>query len=173
MPPPLPRAVNGNSFAALECNRYTNYGNRGTLAAVMSMSVRWPFVYASVLMALGSGGIASADDLSPEQARAFVVDKLFDYTCFDGTTGMVRIFSDGSVVGTIKSGQGETRFTALPEGTIRVDEQSMCAHLAGSPLATCFQVEKLDYRSFRGSLAVLSSAYCDFYQRNPRSDEQD
>ena len=110
MPPPLPRAVNGNSFAALECNRYTNYGNRGTLAAVMSMSVRWPFVYASVLMALGSGGIASADDLSPEQARAFVVDKLFDYTCFDGTTGMVRIFSDGSVVGTITSGQRTAKF---------------------------------------------------------------
>ena len=75
------------------------------------MSVRWPFVYASVLMTLGSGGIAAAEDLSPEQARAFVVDKLFDYTCFDGTAGMVRIFSDGSVVGTIRSGQGETRFT--------------------------------------------------------------
>jgi hypothetical protein len=137
------------------------------------MSVRWPFVYASVLMALGSGGIAAAEDLSPEQARAFVVDKLFDYICFDGTAGMVRIFSDGSVVGTIRSGQGETRFTALPEGTIRVDEQSMCAHLAGSPFATCFQVEKLDYRSFRGSIAGLSSAYCDFYQRNPPSDERD
>ena len=137
------------------------------------MSVRWPFVYASVLMALGLGGIAAAEDLSPEQARAFVADKLFDYTCFDGTTGMVRIFSDGSVVGAIRGGQGEMRFTTLPEGTIRVDEQSMCAHLAGSPLTTCFQLEKLDYRSFRGSLAVLSSAYCDFYQRNPRSDEQD
>ena len=72
------------------------------------MSVRWLFVYASVLMALGSGGIAAAEDLSPEQARAFVVDKLFDYTCFDGTTGMVRIFSDGSVVGTIRGGQGES-----------------------------------------------------------------
>jgi hypothetical protein len=86
---------------------------------------------------------------------------------------MVRIFSDGSVVGTIRSGQGETRFTALPEGTIRVDEQSMCAYLAGSPFATCFQVEKFDYRSFRGSIAGLSSAYCDFYQRNPPSDERD
>ena len=78
------------------------------------MSVRWPFVYASVLMTLGSGGIAAAEDLSPEQARAFVVDKLFDYTCFDGTAGMVRIFSDGSVVGTIRGRQSETRFTALP-----------------------------------------------------------
>jgi hypothetical protein len=112
-------------------------------------------------MALGSGGIAAAEDLSPEQARAFVVNKLFDYTCFDGTTGMVRIYSDGSVVGTIRSGQGETRFTALPEGTIRIDERSMCAHLAGSPLPTCFQVEKLDYRSFRGAIPAAMSGISD------------
>ena len=40
-------------------------------------------------------------------------------------------------------------------------------------IATCFQVERFDYRSFRGSIAGLSSAYCDFYQRNPPSDERD
>ena len=58
---------------------------------------------------------------------------------------------------------------ALPAGTIRVDGGSMCAHLAGLPFTPCFRVEKIDYRSFRGSLAGLSFAYCDFYQRNPRS----
>jgi hypothetical protein len=45
----------------------------------------------------------------------------------------------------------------------------MCAHLSGMPFTPCFRVEKIDYRSFRGSLAGLSFAYCDFYQRNPRS----
>jgi hypothetical protein len=45
----------------------------------------------------------------------------------------------------------------------------MCAHLAGLPFTPCFRVEKIDYRSFRGSLSGLSFAYCDFYQRNPRS----
>jgi hypothetical protein len=30
-------------------------------------------------------------------------------------------------------------------------------------------VEKLDYRSFRGSISGLSFAYCDFYQHNPRA----
>jgi hypothetical protein len=45
----------------------------------------------------------------------------------------------------------------------------MCAHLAGLPFTPCFRVEKIDYRSFRGSLAGLGFAYCDFYQRNPRS----
>jgi hypothetical protein len=136
-----------------------------------SMSGRWSLVCASVLTAglLGLGqGIA--EELGPEQARAFVVGKLFAYTCFEGTSGMGRIYSDGSVVGTIKiHGQGQTRFAALPAGTIRVDGGSMCAHLAGLPFTPCFRVEKIDYRSFRGSLSGLSFAYCDFYQRNPRS----
>ena len=33
----------------------------------------------------------------------------------------------------------------------------------------CFRVEKMDYRSFRGSISGLGFAYCDFYQRNPRT----
>jgi hypothetical protein len=136
------------------------------------MSVSCPFVYASVLTAglLGSRGIAAAEELGPEQARAFVVGKLFAFTCFEGTTGMGRILSDGSVVGTIRiRGQGETRFATLPTGTIRIDGQSMCAHLAGLSFTPCFRVERINYRSFRGSLSGLSFAYCDFYQLNPRS----
>ncbi len=139
------------------------------------MSVRWSLVCASgvtagvlgLLLGLGQG---IAEELAPEQARAFVVGKLFAYTCFEGTSGMGRIYSDGSVVGTIKiRGQGQTRFAALPAGTIRVDGGSMCAHLAGMPFTPCFRVEKIDYRSFRGSLSGLSFAYCDFYQHNPRT----
>jgi len=113
---------------------------------------------------------AIAEDLGPDQARAFVVGKLFDYNCFDGTEGMGRIFSDGSVVGTIRAGgQGQTRFAALPAGTIRVEGTAMCAHLPGSIFQPCFRVQKIDYRSFRGSISGLSFAYCDFRQRNPRS----
>jgi len=113
---------------------------------------------------------AWAEELAPEQARAFVVGKLFAYTCFDGTAGMGRIFNDGSVVGTIRpGGQGEVRFAALPAGTLRVEGTAMCAHLAGLPIQPCFRVEKLDYRSFRGSVSGLGFAYCDFYQHNPRA----
>jgi hypothetical protein len=113
---------------------------------------------------------AVAEELAPEQARAFVVGKLFSYTCFDGTVGMGRIFSDGSVVGTIRpGGQSQMRFAALPAGTIKVSSNAMCAHLAGLPIEPCFRVQKIDYRSFRGSISGLSFAYCDFYQRNPRS----
>jgi hypothetical protein len=124
-------------------------------------------VICAVLLGAGS---ALAEELGPEQARAFVVGKLFAYTCFDGTSGIGRIFSDGSVVGTIKPrGEGQTRFAALPAGTIKVSGAAMCAHLSGLPIEPCFRVQKLDYRSFRGSISGLSFAYCDFYQRNPRT----
>jgi len=114
---------------------------------------------------------ARAEELGPEQARAFVVGKLFSYTCFDGTAGMGRVFADGSVVGTIRpGGQGPLRFATLPAGTLRVTGSAMCAHLAGLPIEPCFRVQKLDYKSFRGSIAGLSFAYCDFYQHNPRGE---
>src|ERR1700761_3777923 len=118
------------------------------------------------------GAIAArAEELNPEQARAFVAGKLFSYTCFDGTVGMGRIFADGSVVGTIRpGGRGEMRFANLPPGTLRVEGSSMCAHLSGMMLTPCFRVEKIDYRRFRGSISGLGFAYCDFAQHNPRAE---
>jgi hypothetical protein len=135
------------------------------------MSLRVAVVSACLLGAGTFGvGAAVAEDLAPEQARAFVVGKLFAYNCFEGTSGVGRIFPDGSVVGTIRMrGQGEARFAALPAGTIKVEGTSMCAHLSGLPITPCFRVQKLDYHSFRGSLSGLGFAYCDFYQRNPRT----
>ncbi len=130
------------------------------------MLLRVAVVWACVL------GVTSAvaEELGPEQARTFVVGKLFAYTCFDGTAGVGRIFSDGSVVGTIRpGGRGEVRFATLPAGTIKVDSGAMCAHLSGLPIEPCFKVQKIDYRSFRGSIAGLGFAYCDFYQHNPRA----
>jgi hypothetical protein len=113
---------------------------------------------------------AVAEELGPEQARAFVVGKLFNYKCFDGTAGVGRIFSDGSVVGTVQGpGQRAPHFTALPAGTLKVNGNAVCAHLAGLPIDPCFRLEKISYRSFRGTLRALSFAYCDFSQRNPRT----
>ena len=130
------------------------------------MLMRVAVVCALVLGAASAG----AEELNPDQARAFVVGKLFSYTCFDGTAGMGRVFADGSVVGTIRpGGQGQVRFAALPAGTLQVSGSSMCAHLAGLPIQPCFRVQKLDFRSFRGSIAGLSFAYCDFTQHNPRA----
>jgi hypothetical protein len=115
-------------------------------------------------------GSACAEDLAPEQARAFIAGKLFAYNCFDGTSGMGRIFADGSVIGTIRPpGSRDVRFANLPAGTITITHTSVCAHLPGLPISPCFRVQKMDYRSFRGSIWGLSFAYCDFHQRNPRS----
>ena len=118
-----------------------------------------------------SAAAVEAEELGPEQAKAFVVGKLFAYTCFDGTAGVGRIFADGSVIGTIRpGGRGEMRFANLPAGTIRIDGNSMCAHLSGLPIQPCFRVEKIDYRRFRGSISGLSFAYCDFAQHNARAE---
>jgi hypothetical protein len=113
---------------------------------------------------------AFAEDLSPEQARAFVAGKLFTYNCFDGTTGLGRIFADGSVIGTIHPpGSSQVRFANLPPGTIKVSATAVCAHLPGLPIEPCFRVQKIDYRTFRGSISGLGFAYCDFFQHNPRA----
>jgi hypothetical protein len=130
------------------------------------MSVRLAVVCACVLVASS----AVAEELAPEQARTFVVGKLFQYNCFDGTAGVGRVFADGSVVGTIQPpGSHEVRFANLPPGTIKVTQTSVCAHLSGLPIEPCFKVQRIDYRSFRGSISGLGFAYCDFHQRNPRS----
>lgn len=113
---------------------------------------------------------ASAQELAPEQARTFIAGKLFSYNCFDGTTGMGRIFADGSIIGTVRPPGGtQIRFATLPPGTIKVTATSVCAHLPGLPIDPCFKVQKIDYHSFRGSISGLGFAYCDFQQHNPRA----
>jgi hypothetical protein len=119
---------------------------------------------------LGAGA-AFAEELGPEQARASVAGKLFAYTCFDGTVGVGRILDDGSVIGTIRpGGRGEMRFATLPPNTLRVESGSICAHLSGLPIEPCFRVQKIDYKSFRGSVSGFGFAYCDFQQHNPRAE---
>jgi hypothetical protein len=126
----------------------------------------------AVLLAAAAiiGGSAQAGEiLGPEQAKAFVADKLFSYTCFDGTTGAGRIHADGSVVGSIRvKGQGSSRFVALPTNTIRVNPSAICASVRGLPFSPCFKVEKIDNHTFRGSISGLGFAYCDFKRRGHR-----
>ena len=113
-----------------------------------------------------------AEELAPEQARAFVVGKLFNYTCFDGTAGMGRIFSDGSVVGTVQAPGRKmaNRFTALPPGTIRVAGQFGLRPSGRVPDRSLLQIGEA--RATAASVArlrVLNFAYCDFSQHNPRA----
>ncbi len=124
----------------------------------------------ALVATIGIAGTALAEDLKPEEARRFVAGKLFSYTCFEGTNGAGRIYSDGSVAGTIQiGGRGPVRYVTLPSGTIRISTESICASVRGVPFQPCFNVAKTDPVSFRGSLSGFGFAYCNFTRRNPRT----
>jgi hypothetical protein len=115
-------------------------------------------------------GISAAipAELMPEGAKYFIAGKYFSYRCFDGTTGGGRINADGSVVGTIQpGGSGPTRVVALPVGTVRVQSDSIYASVPGASIQPCFTTQT-DSWSFRGTIAGLGFAYCDFVKRNSR-----
>jgi hypothetical protein len=123
----------------------------------------WPTRLAMVALMLLAAGSAFAESLTPKAARRFVAGKLFAFSCFDGSRGSGRIYGDGSVIGTIEArGAGSARMVSLPAGTLRVSGNAICASLQSMPFEPCFQIEKTDDRSFRGSLSGLGFAYCDF-----------
>ncbi len=119
--------------------------------------------------ALVAAGPAAAEQLNVEAARQFVVGKLFAFNCFEGTHGAGRIYGDGSVAGTVQfGGSGPVRYVTLPAGTVRAQGESVCASVNGLPIQPCFNVDKTDPQSFRGSVSGLRFAYCDFTRRNVR-----
>jgi hypothetical protein len=123
--------------------------------------------FAVAMVALLAAGPASAETMNPDTARRFVAGKLFAYNCFDGTRGAGRIFADGSVVGTIQvRGGGPMKSVWLPAGTLRVKGGTYCASLPGSVIEPCFNLDRTDDQSFRGSVTGLGFfMYCDFTRR--------
>jgi len=110
---------------------------------------------------------ALAGEMKAEEARKFVVGKLFTFTCFEGTRGMGRVYADGSVAGTIQfKGTGPVRFASLPADTLKVKGESVCAKVRGLPIEPCFNLNQTDSKSFRGSVWGLSFAYCDFTRKS-------
>ena len=106
---------------------------------------------------------AVAGEMSAEEARRFVIGKMFNYTCFEGTRGLGRVNADGSVTGSIQfQGSGEVRHAYLPANTLQVRGESVCASLRGLPMQPCFNLERTSANSFRGSVSGLGFAYCDF-----------
>jgi hypothetical protein len=113
---------------------------------------------------------AMAGEMSASEARHFVVGKLFNYTCFEGTRGQGRVLPDGSVVGSIQfQGAGQVRYAMLPANTVQVRGESVCASLRGLPMEPCFNLERIDDKSFRGSISGLGFASCEFTRRNGRT----
>jgi hypothetical protein len=110
---------------------------------------------------------AFAQQMNAREARAFVVGKLFNYQCFEGTRGAGRIMDNGAVAGTIQfRGNGSTRYAMLPHNTIRVVGDRVCASVKGVPFEPCFNLIKTSQNSFRGSVSGMGFAYCDFVRRD-------
>ena len=105
--------------------------------------------------------------MSAQEARHFVIGKVFSYSCFEGTRGQGRVFADGAVVGSIQfQGSGRTHFAALPSGTLRVKGERVCATLRGLPFEPCFNLEKIGNNCFAGSISGLGFASCTFKRRH-------
>jgi hypothetical protein len=119
-----------------------------------------------VLGAVAAGALiapALAGQMNAEEARRFVIGKVFAFTCFDGTRGAGRILEDLSAAGAVQfSGSGPIRHVRLPGNTLQVRGQAVCASIKGIPFEPCFNLDKMDERSFRGSVSGMSFAYCDF-----------
>ena len=82
---------------------------------------------AVALSVVAAAAPAFAEPLNADAARRFVVGKLFNFTCFEGTVGSGRIFNDGSVAGVVKiQGSGPTRFMHLPPGTLFAKGDAVC-----------------------------------------------
>src|SRR4249919_3669278 len=122
-----------------------------------------------VLGAVTAGAMvvpALAGMMNADEARKFVAGKVFAFTCFDGTRGAGRIMDDLGAVGSVQfSGSGPIRRVRLPGNTLQVRGQAVCASIKGMPFEPCFNLEKTDDRSFRGSVSGMGFAYCDFHHQ--------
>ena len=106
---------------------------------------------------------AAAGMMNADEARRFVSGKVFAFTCFDGTRGAGRILDDLGAAGSIQfSGSGPMRHVRLPGNTLQIRGQAVCASIKGLPFEPCFNLDKRDDRSFRGSVSGMGFAYCDF-----------
>jgi hypothetical protein len=129
----------------------------------------------AVVLAASAAGLvaawpAGAGEMRVDEAKRFIAGKLYSFHCFDGTAGTGRIQHDGSVIGIIRfGGAANMRYVNLPAGTLRVKGQNWCASLKGMSFEPCFNLEKVDEYSFRGSLTGLGFASCNFTRR-ARSD---
>jgi hypothetical protein len=119
-----------------------------------------------VLGAVTAGAMvvpALAGMMNADEARRFVTGKVFAFSCFDGTRGAGRVLDDLGAAGSIQfSGQGPMRHVRLPGNTLQIRGQAVCASIKGVPFEPCFNLDKRDDRSFRGSVSGMGFAYCDF-----------
>src|SRR6202050_847263 len=122
----------------------------------------WGVLTAGAMIAPALAGQA----MNAEEARRFVSGKVFSFTCFDGTRGAGRILDDMGAIGAVQfSGSGPVRHIRLPGNTLQIRGQEWCASLKGIPFEPCFNLDKKDEVSFRGSVSGMGFAYCDFHHQ--------
>jgi hypothetical protein len=113
---------------------------------------------------------AVAGEMSADEARRFVIGKMFNYTCFEGTRGQGRVNPDGSIAGSIQvQGSGPVRYAQLPPNTLLVKGEAVCASMKGLLFQPCFNLERTSDVSFRGSISGLGFAYCEFTRHGGRT----
>ena len=118
-------------------------------------------ITAGAMIAPALAGMMNADE-----ARRFVAGRVFTFNCFDGTRGAGRILDDMGAVGSVQfSGAGPIRRIRLPGNTLQIRGQAVCASIKGIPFEPCFNLDKKDEVSFRGSVSGMSFAYCDFHHQ--------
>ena len=118
-------------------------------------------ITAGAMIAPALAGMMNADE-----ARRFVAGKIFAFTCFDGTRGAGRILDDMGAIGSVQfSGAGPVRHIRLPGNTLQIRGQAVCASIKGIPFEPCFNLDKKDDTSFRGSVSGMGFAYCDFHHQ--------
>ena len=106
---------------------------------------------------------ALAAEMNADEARKFVAGKVFAFTCFDGSRGAGRVLDDLGAAGSIQfSGAGPVRHVRLPGNTLQIRGQAVCASIKGLPFEPCFNLDRRDDRTFRGSVSGMGFAYCDF-----------
>ena len=119
-----------------------------------------------VLGVVAAGAViapALAGQMNADEARRFVAGKVFAFTCFDGTRGAGRVLDDMGAAGAVQfSGAGPVRHLRLPGNSLQVRGQAVCASIKGIPFEPCFNLDRKDERSFRGSVSGMAFAYCDF-----------
>jgi hypothetical protein len=122
--------------------------------------------YALWIAAFLAAAPALAENLDAAAAQRLAIGKLFDFTCVDGSRGSARAYEDGSVIGTIQlGGAGSDHLVWLPAGTLKVKGDKVCAVLEGLPSEPCFDLNRTNDDSFRGSVSGFDLAYCDFTNR--------
>src|SRR3984893_14362074 len=133
---------------------------------VLGKSRSYSMLSRFVLGAVAAGGMiapAFAGMMNAEAARRYVSDKVFAFTCFDGTRGAGRVLDDMGAAGAVQfSGTGPIRHLRLPGNTLQIRGQAVCASIKGIPFEPCFNLDKKDEVSFRGSVSGMGFAYCDF-----------